>query len=174
MNSLDWFLLTPLVLLGIRGFQRGFIKEALSILITIVSLVVSINAWRLVSGPVSLFWETDSAIFGLVCGIFLFLILMIGGTIVAHLIVRFVESTFLTVPDRMLGLGLGLLKGAVVASLILQLLSSFNVPKSIERERSLLYYPVFRTGPFVYDVLKSFIPGAKSFAEKVSSNIPES
>ena len=174
MNSLDWFLLIPLVILGIRGFQRGFIKEALSIVITLLAFILSINAWSIVSGPVSLFWESDSAVFGLVCGIFLFLLLLLVGTILSHFIVRFVEMTILTIPDWLLGLGLGLLKGAIVASLVLQLLSAFQMPGSIERERSLLYNPVLNTGPFVYNILKSLIPGAKSFAEKVSSTITES
>jgi len=173
MNSLDWFLLIPLVLLGIRGFQRGFIKEALSIVITLFSLIIAINAWTIVAGPVSIFWERSSSVFGLICGIFLFLLLLLIGKICSHFVVRFVETTILSVPDRLLGLGMGIIKGAVVASLVLQLLNTMGVPKSLERERSLLYTPVLNAGPFVYNVLKSVIPGAKTFAEKVSSRIPE-
>jgi hypothetical protein len=70
-----------------------------------------------------------------------------------------------------MGLLFGLLKGAVILSLVLQLGKPLGVPSSMAINASMIYSPVLKSGPIVYDMFVSFIPDAKSFADKVGQEI---
>jgi membrane protein required for colicin V production len=167
MNSLDVLLSIPLFYFAITGIRRGFIKEALSITITLFALFFSIGSWHILSGPVSWFMDESSSSFGVVTGSTLFIIIMILGSFLNRYLVHLIAESLLSVPNRILGLLFGLMKGAVILSLILQLGNPLGIPSSSAINSSLIYPRVFEVGPKVYDVFAAFIPNAKSFADKV-------
>ena len=74
------------------------------------------------------------------------------------------------------GGALGLLKGAVVASLLLLLISIVPFgPKLLPSpEKSILYKPVKGVAPRVYDVITKMVPGSKSFYSEVKDSLDRS
>lgn len=173
MNSLDLILLAPLTLFAFLGFQRGFVKEALSIALTLFALLFSISSWSLLSVPMSLFIEPDTPGFGVICGSVLFLLILGLGAFIIYAFVKLVENSVLGVPNRIAGLAFGTLKGAVIVSIILQLIKPFDAPDSQARNASTIYPIILNTGPAVYNTFMAIVPEAKSFADKVAETIEE-
>jgi membrane protein required for colicin V production len=173
MNSLDLVLLVPLALFAFLGFQRGFAKEALSIALTLFALLFAISSWTLIATPMSLFMEPETLGFGIVCGTVLFLLILGTGAFFIYAFVRMVENSILSVPNRILGLLFGLVKGAVIVSILLQLLKPFGTIDSQSQNASYLYPIVLNAGPAAYNALMAVVPEAKTFAEKVANTIEE-
>lgn len=171
MNSLDVILGIPLAYFAISGIRRGFVKEALSISITLFALFFSIGSWQVLSGPVSYFVDENTSSFGVITGSLLFILIMIIGGILSRYLSGRISESLLSVPNRLMGLLFGLLKGAVILSLVLQLGKPLGVPSSMAINASMIYSPVLKSGPIVYDMFVSFIPDAKSFADKVGQEI---
>jgi len=173
MNSLDLILLAPLLFFGIVGFQRGFLKEALSIFITLAALLISISSWHLFAGIMGFFVDSNTAHFPLICGVSLFLFIILAGSFLSFFLIRFVEITLLSIPNRIAGLVFGLLKGAVITSLILLLVRPSNIPDSAAINNSVLYPYVINAGPYTYNSLASIFPEARTFAEKVLTGLDD-
>ncbi len=173
MNSLDLVLLAPLAIFAFLGFQRGFVKEALSIALTLFALLFAISSWTIIATPMSLFMDPETPGFGIVSGSVLFLMTLGLGAFVIYAFVKIVEKTILSIPNRIMGLLFGLLKGAVIVSIILQLVKPFGTPGSQSREASFLYPIVLNAGPVVYNAFMAVVPEAKSFAEKIANTIEE-
>lgn len=171
MNSLDVILGIPLAYFAISGIRRGFVKEALSIGITLFALFFSIGSWQVLSGPVSYFVDENTSSFGVITGSLLFILIMIIGGILNRYLSGRISESLLSVPNRLMGLLFGLLKGAVILSLVLQLGKPLGIPSSMAINASMIYSPVFKSGPIVYNMFVSFIPDAKSFADKVGQEI---
>jgi membrane protein required for colicin V production len=173
MNSLDLVLLVPLSLFAFLGFQRGFVKEALSIVLTLFALLFSISSWTILSGPISLFMEPETTGFGIVCGAVLFLLILGVGAFLIYTFVMLVEKSILSIPNRLMGLLFGLFKGAVILSVILQLLKPFDTPSSQSRNASFIYPIALNAGPLAYNTFMAVVPDAKTFAEKIANTIEE-
>ena len=162
-----------MAILGFLGFQRGFLKESLSIALTLFALLFSIGSWEILTVPVGLFMDPQTPGFGMVCGTVLFLLILGVGSLIIFGLVKMVDRSALSVVNRLLGLLFGALKGAVIVSIILQLLAPFGSPDSKSKEASYVYPIVFQTGPMVYDAFMTIVPEARTFAEKVSSSVKE-
>ena len=173
MNSLDLVILAPLAIFAFLGFQRGFVKEALSIALTLFALLFAISSWSIMTVPMSMFMDTETPGFGIVCGATLFLLTLGLGTFIIYAFVQLVEKSILSVPNRLAGLMFGLVKGAVIVSIILQLLKPFGTPDSKSRDSSFLYPIVLNSGPMVYNAFMAVVPEAKSFADKVANSIED-
>jgi len=173
MNSLDLVLLAPLTLFAFLGFQRGFVKEALSITLTLFALLFAISSWTLIATPMSMFMEPETPGFGIVCGSVLFLLILGLGAFIIYAFVKLVENSILSVPNRLMGLVFGLVKGAVIASIFLQLLKPFGTIDSQSQNASFLYPMVLNSGPVAYNAFMMVVPEAKTFAEKVAITIEE-
>ncbi len=173
MNSLDLVLIAPLAIFAFLGFQRGFVKEALSIALTLFALLFAISSWTILSSPMSLFMDPETPGFGIVSGAVLFLLVLGLGTFIIYAFVKLVEKSILSVPNRIMGLLFGILKGAVIVSIILQLIRPFGTPGTQSREASFLYPVVLNTGPVVYNTFMAVVPEAKTFAEKIANSIEE-
>lgn len=171
MNSLDLVLLVPLSLFAFLGFQRGFAKEALSIALTLFALLFSISSWSLIASPISLFMDPETSGFGIVCGSVLFLFILSIGAFIIYTFVKLVENSILSVPNRMMGLVFGMFKGAVIVSVVLQLMIPFGTPGSQERNASFLYPIVLHSGPVAYNTFMTVVPEAKTFTEKIATTI---
>ena len=120
MTALDAILLLVLVLFGLRGFWRGFLREAVGLagLIAVAWVLFSGHsdalAGRLV-GHAGMSSETArlASAVGLALGVFI-VVRVLGG-----LVVRATSAFFLQPLDRIIGVALGLLEGAAVLGLVM-------------------------------------------------------
>lgn len=128
---LDFLLGSFFVFLFIRGWARGFVKEAMDLLGVLVGLAVAFRlspaAGAVVSGTIGSS-PTVSMVIG---GLLLFTLVGGAAAIVAHYLHRVARLPGLALGNRLTGAGLALAWGAFVATLVLSVVSLFRLPPAV-------------------------------------------
>ena len=129
MNGLD-FVFIIIILLGlVRGLFRGLVKEFASIVGLIFGFLVANQYYQAVTERLMVIMP-DEQIAGIVSYAFIF-IAVLGAILLAGLGFReLLKLSMLGWLDRLSGGILGLLKGGLVCSLVLLLLTTFMAPGS--------------------------------------------
>lgn len=117
MTWLDIAILAILALSAIFGLVRGFIKEMLSLVVWVLSFWVAFRYKSAVAVYLENYIEYENA--RLVAAfVLLFLAVVLIGMVVSGLLVRIARSSGVGGPDRTLGALFGLLRGALVVTLL--------------------------------------------------------
>lgn len=118
-SSVFWPDFLILIIIGISvviSFVRGFIKEVISL----ISWILSAWIGFMLAGPLSsvvAFTKVES-INTLVAFLIVFVGLVFLGALVNFLVGRVIRKTPFSVPDRMLGVGFGFLRGFLIVTLM--------------------------------------------------------
>lgn len=128
MNTLDLAVLGVIAVSAIFAFARGFVRETLSIVAWVGAALATLYGFDGVYALVVRF-VTTPLLADLAAGAGLFVVSLIGLTIVTGYLARFVHATSLSPIDRTLGLIFGLARGAVLVSLAYLLLDVSLPPK---------------------------------------------
>jgi membrane protein required for colicin V production len=116
MNAVDLAVLVVIALSAVFAFARGFVREALSIAAWVGAAIITLYGFSFAYAVVVRF-VTTPLLADLVAGAGLFMISLIGLTILTGFLARFVHSSALSPIDRTLGLIFGVVRGAVLVSL---------------------------------------------------------
>lgn len=120
-NAADWIIVAVVVLSALMSLARGFVREALSLLVWFVAFVVAFFfSERLAPLLVELI-ELPSLRY-LAAFAILFVATLIVGSVVNFLVVQLVRMTGLSAVDRLLGVMFGLCRGVLIALLVLMFL----------------------------------------------------
>lgn len=118
MNWADWLIIAILSVSTLVSVLRGFIKEAMSLLIWLVAALVAIvfhdNLAVILQGAI----ETPSLRY-LAAWLILFVLVLLTGGMVNYLLGKLVEATGLSGTDRVLGMVFGMLRGAIIVIILL-------------------------------------------------------
>ena len=157
INALDAVFLVVVALSAIVGLSRGFVRETLSLLAWIgaawIALTFFPDAKLIVQGYIE-----NELFASIIAAAGPFVIALVGLTIIARLIARFVQNNKIVGPtDRLLGLVFGVLRGVVLICLgylfVLQLITEAETrPEWVENSRLL---PHVEAGA---ELLQGFIP----------------
>ncbi len=115
MNAVDLAVLAVIALSAIFAFARGLVREALSIVAWLGAALITIYGFAYAEGVVGHF-VTTPLLAELIAGAGLFLVALIGLTILTGYIARFAHSSALSPIDRTLGLVFGVGRGLVLVS----------------------------------------------------------
>lgn len=117
----DWVIVAIVVISTLISLRRGFVKEALSLVIWVAAFVVARTFHPHLQTLLADTIETDSirliAAFGI-----LFVGTLVVGAIISNLIGALVRITGLTATDRVLGMCFGLARGLIVVVVAVALL----------------------------------------------------
>lgn len=136
MNEIDAVILVIVGLSFLFGIWRGLVKEVLSLVTWIAALALA----RLYSGAVADFMvnliNNESARY---VGAFalVFVLVMIVGTLINHLISKLLTITGLKLVDRLLGGAFGVARGAIIVVVIIFITGAF-VNETIQWQESQL------------------------------------
>jgi membrane protein required for colicin V production len=145
-NIMNPFDIVVVVIVGfclIRGLFRGLIKELASIIAVLAGFYAAYTYYPQVAAMLSR-WMSDVAYrnilsFTLIfCGIFL--VISILGVIIKYLL----KIAFLGWVDRFCGMGIGLIKGILIVSILLVMLTAF-LPKGTPFLKKSLLAPYVST-----------------------------
>lgn len=121
MNWADLMILAIILLSGLLSIQRGFMREALSLVTWVAAFIIA----RLFTPSLSLMLTEYIATPSLRIAsafILLFIATLLVGALLSRVMVMLVTATGLTATDRILGMGFGLARGAVVVVVLVALL----------------------------------------------------
>ncbi|WP_293268118.1 CvpA family protein [Neptunomonas sp.] len=121
MNWADWVILGIVGISGLFSIRRGFVKEALSLLTWVTAFVIARLFTDALATVLTDYIQTPS--FRIVSAFaILFILTLIVGALVSNLVGLLVEATGLSGTDRILGMGFGLARGAIVVVVLVALL----------------------------------------------------
>ena len=144
MSATDWVLLAIVVVSALFGLMRGFVGVAASLVAWVLACWTAFHF----GGGVALMLARDGdpsagQLFAGYALSFLAVLLVVG--LVGWLVRQAVNSVGLSGVDRALGLALGTVRGAFVASALVLMLGLTSLPRDLEWQRSQVV-PVFVPG----------------------------
>ncbi len=158
MNYLDIVLVVFLILSAIHGFSKGFVEE----LAGLVALILGIWAAIHFSDIVARFLTENLHITFQYLSVVAFLLTFIVVVILVHLIGSFfnklVHSVALGFLNRLAGLVFGVIKGALILSMILVIFHKINEDTHIISEST-------KADSKLYNPIRNFTPGIFPFLD---------
>jgi len=118
LNSLDYIVIGIVLLSGLLALMRGFVREIFSLVAWVGAYFAAVRFYPLVTPWVHHYIKADKAAeWGAIALVYLvaLIALMLIGFLITKLIIR---GSAITAIDRSLGFLYGLLRGAVVVSLV--------------------------------------------------------
>lgn len=128
MNWADFMILGVILLSSLIGVWRGLMKESISLATWILAFWVAIMFADLLAGQLARWVETPSLRLIVAFAILFVLVLVIGG-IINHVVGLAIEKTGLSGTDRTLGIFFGLARGFVLAAVLVLLGTLFGLPR---------------------------------------------
>ena len=121
MNWADWAILGIVGISGLFSIKRGFVREALSLLTWVTAFIIARLFTDALATVLSDYIQTPSFRIASAFGL-LFVMTLIVGALVSNLVSLLIQATGLSGTDRILGMGFGLARGALVVVVIVALL----------------------------------------------------
>ncbi len=121
MNWADWTILAIVAISGLFSIRRGFVKEALSLVTWVAAFIIARLFTPALTVVLADYIQTPSFRIG-AAFISLFVITLIVGALLSNLVGMLVEATGLSGTDRMLGMGFGIARGAIIVVVLIALL----------------------------------------------------
>lgn len=122
LNWVDYFILGIIAFSIIISFFRGFLREAVSLVVWLVGILVALKFANFVSDLIKT-WIASSTLRYIVAFVALFLIIFIIGMFINIILHAFVKRTGLGVTDRMLGVAFGAARGLLIVTVLLMFAS---------------------------------------------------
>lgn len=133
----DWAIVAIIGVSALISIKRGFVKEALSLVVWIVAGVVAWLFGGAVAQHLSAFIDIPSARVIAACALLFVATLLVGG-LVSFLIGELIRVTGLSGTDRFLGMFFGAARGALLVVVLVGLLSLAPVQQDVWWQQSTL------------------------------------
>lgn len=160
MNYLDIIIVIPLVWFAIRGFKKGVIIEAASLLALLLGIWGALKFSGMVSGFLIDSFSFNTEYTSIVAFAITFILIVIAVHFMARLVNKLAKAVALGPVVKILGALFGMLKVLIIVSVLLQILDRVNLQSELipqeTRESSLLYNPLKEVTGKIYPSLRDF------------------
>jgi membrane protein required for colicin V production len=170
MAVIDISIEIGLLLFGVLGFRDGFFKKLFGFFGIWGGLILAIKYMNPLSEILSQ-WLDLSTEMGVVTSFFL---IFLFSVLVVNIIYRWFGSSAsdtMNMKNRIAGCVLGFGQGVITASLVLIMLSIFDMPSQEDRQTSLLYGKIVGVAPIVFDYSTRWMPTSTAFFDVVKTRI---
>lgn len=155
---IDYAIAGIVAISAVAGLVRGFIKEAFALATWIVAIWVGMQYSRDLSPILQNTVSYPSARIALAFAILFFATLILGG-LINFLLSQLVEKTGLTGSDRLVGMGFGIVRGAVLVAVLVMLAGLTPLPEDPWWKQSLLIPPFQSLAVWLKDHIPSSLAG---------------
>jgi membrane protein required for colicin V production len=172
MNWLDWTIIALLAWAAIKGFQRGFVVELAALVALVLGIWAGTHLNERVGAAIGL--DKDQVVIAFVIT---FLLVLVGVHLLARFLTTLVDLAQLSLPNKVAGIGFGMVRAAFSLSIALNLLLGYTgktMPPQDVCEASVLYTPVQAFAPVIIPALgetkwvKDAVERAKDEAERLA------
>lgn len=167
LQSLDILILLALAIGLVRGSMTGAVRQIISFIGIIVSIVLAVELMNPVGRVVGEALGVSVPFWPALGLLAVFLVVQIALFFVVRAIEAVVKTFRLTIVNRILGAAAGVAKAALILSVIFIGLAHFDVPEQENREGSVLYGPIAGALPVAWDYMAQHLPRAKSLTDRL-------
>jgi membrane protein required for colicin V production len=160
MNYIDIIIGVVLVIFAIAGFSKGFIKSLASLVAMILGIYLGIKLSDYVAAILANHIDWSREYLFVIAFVIIFIIVVIIVSLIGKFLDNIISIAALGFFNRIAGLFFGLLKGAILLSVIITLFNFVDPEgkylKEDTREKSLLYEPIGKIAPMLLVNFKQF------------------
>jgi uncharacterized membrane protein required for colicin V production len=131
VTLLDGAIVAIIAIAALRGFFRGFVREAFAVLAWVAGAVVAYAFLEGLRRPIGSVLGVGSPVDAIVAGSVLFLAAYVGVRLAGWTLHRIVRAVLLGPVDRVAGVALGGAKGAALIALVLWIAAAQRLAPSI-------------------------------------------
>ena len=162
MVWIDYAILAVIGVSTLISLLRGFVKEAMSLVVWFAAFFVASNFYQDLS--VYLIQMQDEMLRNGIAIAILFIATLILGALVNYLIGQLVDKTGLSGTDRVLGLCFGAIRGALIVSALLFFMDAFTGAPNTDWWQSSKLVPEFGV---VIQWFFDYVENTSSFVPKI-------
>ncbi len=133
----DFVILGMVLISALISLIRGFVREAFSLAVWVLSFWISWTFFRDLSLRMEPFVTTPSVRLGVAFVILMILSLVVGG-LLNYLVIRLINSTGLSGSDRFIGMIFGLARGVLLMAILVLLAGLTPLPQDPWWQQSVL------------------------------------
>lgn len=159
VNLLDILIIIPLLLFAWNGYKKGFIIEIASLAALIIGLYMAFFFSDFAANMLNDLFDIDQKYVAVIAFLLTFIVVIFLVITVGKIAQKFVEVLLLGFLNKLAGAVFGLLKGALIISILFFVINYFSFGdflfKEDARQNSIFYEPVESIAPALYSWLDS-------------------
>ncbi|MFQ5863991.1 MAG: CvpA family protein [bacterium] len=173
MNYLDLIIILVVGFFAIKGLFRGFFQEFLGLVGLVVALIFATKYMSNAAVWINKFFDLPPGLVTLVGFLLIFFGIVFGFQLLSHFLQQVTRHSFLGGFEKLAGGVVGFLKGATIISLLILFIFMIPFAKNLipGQAESKFFYPAKNFAPKMFDLLKEFIPGSKSFYSELKESL---
>jgi membrane protein required for colicin V production len=157
INLLDIIILIPLLLFAWQGYRKGFIIEVATLAALLLGIYFALYFSDYAATLLTEYFTIDGKYLAVLSFIATFVVVVIAVILIGKAVQKFINLLLLGFLNKAAGAVFGLLKGALLISILLAIITYFDANESLikkeQKKQSVLYQPVASLAPWLYSWL---------------------
>ena len=153
MNLLDIIIIVPIIYFGYKGLSRGLVLELASLIGLILGIYIAVHFSFYTENILANTFHLTGKYLPIVSFIVTFIVVILVIYLLGKITEKLLDLVALGFFNKLLGLVFGVLKGAVLLSVVFFVINTFDVNEKLikpkAKENSFLYGPVAKIVPSI-------------------------
>ena len=153
MNLLDIFIIIPIIYFAYKGFSRGLVLELAALVGLILGIYVAVHFSYFAENILINTFHLSGKYLPILSFIITFVMVILVIYLIGKVIEKLLDLVALGFFNKLLGMVFGVLKAAVLLSLLIFVINTFDIHEKLikphVKENSLLYAPISKIVPSI-------------------------